>query len=87
MRDFVKNFFTFALFWAFFATFFIVPITAYAQTIPAVDDAKLGLIALLVWGGRQLAELLAKAIPDSSEGVWGYVRKALKIAALYVPNK
>lgn len=72
----------------FYGAFVALPVAAYAQTAPApADDVKLGLIALLVFGARQLAEILAKLIPDSTSGFWGIVRQAFKLAALYVPNK
>lgn len=75
---------------AFYALAFvlILPIAAYAQTAaPAVASVDLGLAALLVFGARQLAEILAKLIPDSTSGFWGIFRQGLKLAALYVPNK
>ena len=42
----------------------------------------LGLIVL-----RQGIEMAAKAIPDSATGLMGLLRQALKILALYIPNK
>lgn len=64
------------------------PIAAYAQAAaPATAGVDLGLAAILVFGARQLAEILAKLIPDTSSGLWGVVRMVLKTAALYVPNK
>ena len=49
-------------------------------TMPAW--AVVGLVIL-----RQLAEIIAKAIPDDAAGALGLIRKVLKILALYIPNR
>ena len=49
-------------------------------TMPAW--AVVGLVIL-----RQLAEIIAKAIPDDAEGALGLIRKVLKVLALYIPNR
>ncbi len=72
----------------FYGLLVVVPVAAYAQAAPAAaDQVKLGLVAILVFGARQLAEILAKLIPDSATGVGGVIRQVFKLAALYVPNK
>ena len=64
-----------------------LPITAYAQATSGIGEVEMGMVALLVFGARQLAEILSKLIPDSKKGWAMWVRRLLKIAALYIPNK
>ncbi len=72
----------------------LIPTMAFAQDTVAVDDfwsfleetvpawVVIGLIAL-----RQVSEVIAKTIPDTSTGVLAAVRKIFKIIAIYIPNK
>lgn len=44
------------------------------------------LIMVVVMAVMMFSERLAKAIPDSKTGFLGYVRKGLKVIALYTEN-
>lgn len=45
------------------------------------------LLPLAIVYGRQIAEVIAKAIPDSTNGVWAIVRMVLKFVAGYRKNQ
>ncbi len=72
----------------------LIPTTVFAQEAIVVEDfwsflggtvpawVVIGLIAL-----RQVSEVIAKTIPDTSTGVLAAVRKIFKIIAIYIPNK
>lgn len=67
----------------------LLPLPVLAASHEAVDPLALApawlIIGLIV--ARQLAEVLAKAIPDDATGVMALVRKIAKIAAIYIPNR
>lgn len=48
---------------------------------------NMGWIATVAIGVKLAAELFAKLIPDSATGFMGILRKILKIASVYIPNK
>ena len=52
-----------------------------------LDSLGAGWAVAAILVARQVAEVAAKLIPDSSTGVMGVVRKGLKLFAVYVPNQ
>ena len=57
------------------------------QGIDFLNSLGAGWAVAAIFVARQLAEVGAKLIPDGSGGIWGIVRKVLKIIAVYVPNQ
>ena len=53
-------------------------------SIIGVSGATLAIIFIVA---RQLAEILAKLIPDTALGFTGMIRKVAKLISGYVPNK
>ena len=82
---------------SFFAIL-LLPSIAFAQTLPldAGTDGgfwsfleastSAGIVIALI-ALRQIAENIAKAIPDTETGPLAIVRKIFKILSIYIPNK
>ena len=57
------------------------------QLLDFLDSLGAGWAVLAIFAVRQVAEVVAKLIPDNATGFLGLLRKAFKILAIYVPNK
>ena len=75
----------------------VIPTLAFAQLTPEQELGQKGIDFLESLGAgwavaailvaRQVAEIVAKMIPDSATGFLGILRKVAKFLAAYVPNK
>lgn len=57
------------------------------QILDFLDSLGAGWAVLAIFAIRQVAEVVAKMIPDTATGFLGLLRKIFKILAIYVPNK
>lgn len=71
-----------------------VAVVAEAAAEPSFIDylgqligVSAGTLAVILLVGRQLAEVIAKLIPDTATGFMGVLRKLAKMLSGYVPNQ
>jgi hypothetical protein len=56
------------------------------EGLPIDGDLSTAILVMLFIALRQVAEIIAKKIPDDATGVLGIVRDFFKMLALYVTN-